>query len=93
MEVVEIRLIKKPIFFIIIAIMLFVMIGMVYYIYFSGKIEENSILKWIYIPLTTMLVYTCFTTMKKLQNNEPVLRNCFKTYFGLQYSSISIRKN
>jgi hypothetical protein len=73
MEIVEIKMLKKPMM-IIIAVMILAMIATVYFIFFSGKIEDGSYLKYIYIPLTATFVYQMYHAIKKLQSNEPILR-------------------
>lgn len=72
MEIIEIRLNKKPVL-IGIAIGLLISIGMLYYLFFSGKVEVNTFMIGVYIFLTASFIYHTFISLKKISNNEPIL--------------------
>jgi hypothetical protein len=72
MENIEIRQNKKTVI-----PMLFVLtiafLGMNYYIYFSGKFDNNTSMKFLYVILNAFLLYSIYIPVKKLVKNEPIL--------------------
>ena len=72
MENIEIRQNKKTVI-----PMLFVLtiafLGMNYYIYFSGKFDNNTSMKILYVILNAFLLYSIYIPVKKLVKNEPIL--------------------
>jgi uncharacterized membrane protein len=72
METIEIRQNKKTLIpmLIVVAVGL---LGMVYYVYISGRFENNITMKMVYVFLTALLVYKIYNPTKKLIKNEPVL--------------------
>lgn len=49
------------------------LVGMTYYIYFSGKFDHNNIMKILYLVLNVSVAYTIYVPAKKFFKNEPVL--------------------
>jgi hypothetical protein len=72
METIEIRQNKKTLIPII-CLFTAALFGMTYYIYFSGKFDDNSTMKIIYIFLTASLLYTIIIPIRKFIKDEPVL--------------------
>ncbi len=50
-----------------------VLLGMTYYIYFSGKYDNNNTMKILYVFLTASLLYSIYIPTRKFLKNEPVL--------------------
>lgn len=72
MENIEIRQNKKTVIPMLV-FLIAVNLGMTYYIYFSGKIDNNAYIKLLYVFLTAFLLYAIYIPIKKLVKNEPVL--------------------
>ncbi len=49
------------------------LIGVTYYIYFSGKFENDRTIKIVYVFLTVSLTYTIYIQIIKLIKDEPIL--------------------
>jgi hypothetical protein len=72
METIEIRQNKK-ILIPMLALLTAALFGMTYYIYFSGKFDNNNTMKILYVFLTASLIYAIYIPAKKFFKNEPVL--------------------
>jgi hypothetical protein len=72
METIEIRQNKKTLIPML-ALLTAALFGMTYYIYFSGKFDNNNTMKLLYVFLTASLIYAIYIQAKKLFKNEPVL--------------------
>lgn len=72
MEAIEIRQNKKTLIPML-ALLTAALFGMTYYIYFSGKFDNNNTMKILYIFLTASLIYAIYIPAKKFFKNEPVL--------------------
>lgn len=72
METLEIRQNKKTLIPMI-CLLTAALFGMTYYIYFSGKFDNNSNMKILYIFLTGSLLYAIYIPVRKLIKDEPVL--------------------
>src|SRR5689334_5933289 len=72
METIEIRHNKKALIQMLslLTLSLFVF-G--YYLYFSGKFDNNNTLKIVYVFIIAPLIYTIYVLTKKLIKNEAVL--------------------
>jgi len=73
METVEIRQNKKTLIPMLV-ILILALLGMTYYIFLSGKFDNNSTMKLLYVFLTASLIYAIYIPTKKLIKNEPVLK-------------------
>lgn len=73
METVEIRQNKKTLIpmLVVLALALF---GMSYYIFLSGKFDNNNTMKLVYVFLTALLIYAIYIPARKFIKNEPVLK-------------------
>jgi hypothetical protein len=72
METIEIRQNKKTLIPVLV-VMAIALFGMTYYIYFSGKFDNNNTMKILYVFLTASLSYAIYIPSKKFFKNEPVL--------------------
>jgi hypothetical protein len=72
METIEIRQNKKTLIPML-AVLTATLFGMTYYIYFSGKSDNNNTMKIVYVFLTASVLYTIYIPTKKFLKNEPVL--------------------
>jgi hypothetical protein len=72
METIEIRQNKKKLISML-ALLTAALFGMTYYIYFSGKFDNNNTMKILYVFLTASLIYAIYIPAKKFFKNEPVL--------------------
>lgn len=72
METIEIRQNKKTLIPML-AVLTIALIGMTYYIYFSGKFDNNNTMKIVYVFLTASLLYAIYIPTRKFFINEPVL--------------------
>jgi hypothetical protein len=72
METIEIRL-RKILTIPMIIILSIGLIGMIYYVYFSGRLNGNQLLKWFYVLFTGFLVYAIYIPARKLIKNEPAI--------------------
>ncbi len=57
---------------IMVAILVIVVIGTTYYIYFSGKVDSKT-LKIVYIFLTASVIYSIYGLARTIFRNRPVL--------------------
>ena len=73
MEPVEIRQNKKTLIpmLVVLAVALF---GMTWYVFLSGRFDNNSTMKLLYVFLTASLIYTLYIPTRKFIKNEPVLK-------------------
>lgn len=55
------------------AVLTIALFGMTYYIYFSGKFDNNNTMKIVYVFLNASLMYGIYIPAKKFFKNEPVL--------------------
>ena len=72
METIEIRQNKKTLIPML-AVLTAALFGMTYYIYFTGKFDNNNTMKVVYVFLTASLLYAIYIPTKKFIKNEPVL--------------------
>ena len=72
METIEIRQNKKTLIPML-ALLTAALFGITYYIYFSGKFDNNNTMKILYVFLTASLLYAIYIPAKKFFKNEPVL--------------------
>ena len=72
METIEIRQNKKTLIPML-TLLTVALFGMTYYIYFSGKFDNNTTMKIVYIFLNALLIYAIYIPTKKFFKNEPVL--------------------
>lgn len=72
METIEIRQNKKTLVPMLV-VLTAALFGMTYYIYFSGKFDNNNTMKIVYVFLTASLLYAIYIPTKKFFKNEPVL--------------------
>jgi hypothetical protein len=72
MQTIEIRQNKKTLIPML-AVLTAALIGMTYYIYFSGTYDNNNTMKIVYVFLTASLLYSIYIPTKKFVKNEPVL--------------------
>jgi hypothetical protein len=72
MEKIEIRQNKKKLIPML-ALLTAALFGITYYIYFSGKFDNNNTIKIVYVFLTASLLYAIYIPARKLLKNEPVL--------------------
>lgn len=75
MDKIEIRQNKKTLIPFL-TILLIAFFGMIYYIYFSGKFDNNDTMKVLYIFLSVSLLYAIYIPTRKFLKNEPVLTIC-----------------
>jgi hypothetical protein len=73
METVEIRQNKKTLIPMLVILTL-ALFGMSYYIYFSGRFDNNNTMKLVYVFLTASLICAIYIQTKKFIKNEPVLK-------------------
>ena len=71
-ETIEIRQNKRKLIPMI-CLLTMALLGMTYYIYFSGKFEDNITMKILYFFLTSSLLYAIFIPTRKLIKDEPIL--------------------
>lgn len=72
MKKIEVRQNKKtliPMLF----LLTIALLGMTYYIFFSGKYDNNNTMKILYVFLNGLLIYAIYIPAKKFLKNEPVL--------------------
>lgn len=72
METIEIKQNKKALIPMLVLLAVGFLIG-TYYIYFSGKFDNNITMKIVYVFLSASLIYTIFIPARKFIKNEPVL--------------------
>lgn len=72
MDTIEIRYNKKTMIPMI-AVLIAVLLGILYYVYLSGKKDDNIAIKVLYIFLSGSLIYAIYHPVRKLLRNEPVL--------------------
>jgi len=72
METTEIRQNKNKLIPML-TLLTLALLGMTYYIYFSGKFDNNNTMKIIYVFLTSSMLYAIYIPTKKFIKNEPVL--------------------
>ena len=72
METTEIRQNKKTLIPMLVLLSV-ALLGGTYYIYFSGKYDNNVTIKIIHVFLNAILFYSIFIPAKKFIKNEPVL--------------------
>ena len=72
MEKIEIRQNKKTLVPML-ALLTAALFGTAYYIFFSGKFDNNITVKILYVFLITSLLYAIYIPTKKFFKNEPVL--------------------
>jgi hypothetical protein len=72
MTIIEIRRNKKTLIPML-AFLTAALLGMTYYIYFSGKFDNNNTMKIVYIFLTALMIYAIYIPAKKFFENPPVL--------------------
>ena len=48
--------------------------GIIYYIFLQGKLDNNYVMKFLYIILTASLIYAIYIPVKKFIKDEPVLK-------------------
>lgn len=72
MEIIEIRQSKKKLIPMLVLLGL-ALVGMIYFAFFSGKLDNQSIYKYVYLLATASLAYAIFTSVRKFIKNEPVL--------------------
>jgi hypothetical protein len=72
METIEIKQNKKALVPMLV-LLTAALLGMVYYIYFSGKFDNKNTMKIVYSILTVSLLYAIYIPVRKFFKNEPVL--------------------
>lgn len=72
MEKIEIRQNKKTLIPIL-ALFTAALFAMIYYIYFSGKFDNNNTMRIVYIFITASTIYAIYIPAKKIFKNEPIL--------------------
>ncbi len=72
METIEIKQNRKRLFPKLV-VMAIALIGMTYYIYFSGEFDNNNAFKIVCVFLIALFVYMLYIPTKKFFKNEPVL--------------------
>ena len=72
METIEIRQNKKTLIPMICGLGI-ALVAMTYYIYFSGKFDNNNTMKLLYVFLTASLLYAIYIPTRKFIKNEPIL--------------------
>ena len=72
METIEIRQNKKTLIPML-AMMALIMIGTVYYVYFSGNVEYSIWTALIHGVMSLFLLYFMFISIKKFVRNEPTI--------------------
>ena len=72
MEIIEIRQNKKTVIPMLV-LLTATLLGVTYYIYFSGKYDNTNTIKILYFFLTAVLIYAIYMPIKKFIKNEPVL--------------------
>lgn len=73
MESIEIRQNKKTLIPML-AVLVLALFGMTYYIFLSGRFDNNGTMKLLYVFLTASLIYTIYIPTRKFIKNEPVLK-------------------
>ncbi len=73
METIEIRQNKKVLIPMLILLTI-VFFATNYYIYFSGKFDDNTTMKTGYLFLNAIVLYSIYLPTRKLIKNEPVLK-------------------
>jgi hypothetical protein len=72
METIEIRLNKKTLIPMLLLLVI-ALVGGIYYIYFSGKFDDNNRIKLIYLFVTGLMLYGFYIPARKFLKKEPVL--------------------